>query len=224
MQLASSIGLIDSAASLYQVGNSVCIHLSRWSVGSTIVCSLVKTAVCTHVAGQRTDKLVYCPAVSILFLSPHYCPSSHASSWVHPVHTHAGVGHYESVSQLTRVSLNNEEVSSVHTCADTSFALTGETHPWSPFFLISSFTCDWFNPQQEAGYTAGATTNMANLVCTQERNRYISDQLTKGGMTACLTVRFVGVCSSCSWLLMFGWTSGFHGNWWSLHCCSDMYV
>ena len=46
-----------------------------------------------------------------------------------PVHTHAGVGHYESVSQLTRVSLNNEEVSSVHTCADTSFALTGETHP-----------------------------------------------------------------------------------------------
>lgn len=75
---------IDSAAFLYQVGNSVCIHLSRWSVGSTIVCSLVKMAVCTHVAGQRTDKLVYCPAVSILFLPPHYCPSSHASSWVHP--------------------------------------------------------------------------------------------------------------------------------------------
>lgn len=140
-----------------------------------------------------------------------------------PIHTHAGVGHYESVSQLTRVSLN-DEVSSVHTCADTSFALTGETHPWSPFFFISSFMCDWFNPQQEAGYTAGATTNMANLVYTQERNRYISDWLTKGGMTACLTVCFVGVRSSCSWLLMFGWTSGFHGNWWSLHCCSDMYV
>ena len=44
-------------------------------------------------------------------------------------HTHAGVGHYESVSQLTQVSLNNEKVSSIHTYADTSFALTGQTYP-----------------------------------------------------------------------------------------------
>ena len=135
MQLASSIGLVDSAASLYQVGNSVCIHLSRWSLGSTIICSLVKTAVCTHVAGRRTDKLVYCPAVSRLFLCiplpivPVPTPPLECT----PVHIHAGVGHYESVLQLTQVSLNNEEVSSVHTCADTSFALTGETHPHLTF-------------------------------------------------------------------------------------------
>ena len=222
MQLASSIGLIDSAASLYQVGNSVCIHLSRWSVGSTIVCYLVKTAVCTHVAGQQTDKLVYCPAVSILFLPPHYCPSSHASSWVHPRTHPCRCGPLWVCFTTHSSEFERWGFFGTHACWHIVCP-----HWWDPpssFFLISSFTCDWFNPQQEAGYTAGATTNMANLVYTQERNRYTSDQLTKGGMTAYLTVRFVGVCSSCSWLLMFGWTSGFHGNWWSLHCCSDMYV
>ena len=55
-----------------------------------------------------------------------------------PVHIpHAGVGHYESVSQLTQVSLNDEDVSSIHTCADTSFVLTGQTYPHSTFFLGS---------------------------------------------------------------------------------------
>ena len=41
------------------------IHPSRWCVGLIILCALVKTTRCMPAAGQQTDKLVHCHAVSI---------------------------------------------------------------------------------------------------------------------------------------------------------------
>lgn len=112
------------------------IHPSRWCVGLIILCALVKTTRCMPAAGQQTDKLVHCHAVSIPSLMHPPIPALKCT----PVHTpHAGVGHYESVSQLTQVSLNDEDVSSIHTYADTSFALTGQTYPHLTFFRGSSF-------------------------------------------------------------------------------------
>ena len=53
------------------------IHPSRWCVGLIILCALVETTRCMPVAGQQTDKLVHCPAVSIpsLMHPPSLLPS-----------------------------------------------------------------------------------------------------------------------------------------------------
>ena len=89
------------------------------------------------VAGQQTDKQV---AYDILPQSLYTCIrtllTTHAHTHTHTrththTHTHScthvGIGHYENVSKPTQVSLNtDEEVSSLYTYADTSFALTGE--------------------------------------------------------------------------------------------------